>query len=44
MIHPNSHSTYNEPQQKIMEMIDLTLEKYNAATNRKKTTIIVINW
>ena len=38
MIHPNSHPTYNEHQQKIIEMIDWTLEKYNAATNRKKTT------
>ena len=38
MIHPNSHPTYNERQQKIIEMIDWTLEKYNAATNRKKTT------
>ena len=38
MIHPNSHPTYNERQQKIIEIIDWTLEKYNAATNRKKTT------
>ena len=28
MIHPNSHPTYNERQQKIIEMIDWTLEKY----------------
>ncbi len=28
MIHPKSHSTYNEHQQKIIEMIDRILEKY----------------
>jgi hypothetical protein len=33
MIHPNSHPTYNERQQKIIEMIDWTLEKYNLAVN-----------
>jgi len=27
MIHPKSHQTYNERQQKIIEMIDWTLEK-----------------
>ena len=38
MIHPNSHPTYNERQQKIIEMIDWILEKYKeaAATNIKK--------
>ena len=36
MIHPNSHPTYNERQQKIIEMIDWTLEKYKAAVNTKK--------
>jgi hypothetical protein len=36
MIHPKSHPTYNERQQKIIEMIDWTLEKYTAATNIKK--------
>ncbi len=30
MIHPNSHPTYNERQQKIIELIDWTLEKYKA--------------
>jgi len=35
MIHPNSHPTYNERQQKIIEMIDWTLEKYKAGTNIK---------
>jgi hypothetical protein len=33
MIHPNSHPTYNERQQKIIEMIDWTLEKYKTGTN-----------
>ena len=28
MIHPNSHPTYNERHQKIIELIDWTLEKY----------------
>jgi hypothetical protein len=28
MIHPNLHPTYNERHQKIIEMIDRTLEKY----------------
>ena len=38
MIHPNSHPTYNERHQKIIEMLDWTLEKYKepAATNIKK--------
>ena len=27
MFHPYSHHTYNERQQKIIEMMDLTLEK-----------------
>ena len=33
MIHPNSHPTYNERQQKIIEMIDWVLEKYKTGTN-----------
>ena len=36
MIHPKSHPTYNERQQKIIEMIDWTMEKYKTATNIKK--------
>ena len=36
MIHPNSHPTYNERQQKILEMIDWTMNKYNAAVNTQK--------
>ena len=35
MIHPNSHPTYNERQQKIIEMIDWVLEKYKTAANKK---------
>jgi predicted metal-dependent hydrolase len=35
MIHPKSHPTYNERHQKIIEMIDWTLEKYK--TNMEKT-------
>jgi hypothetical protein len=29
MIHPNSHPIYNERHEKIIELIDWTLEKYN---------------
>ena len=36
MIHPNSHPTYNERHQKIIEMLDWVLEKYKAAANLKK--------
>jgi hypothetical protein len=36
MIHPKSHPTYNERQQKIIDMIDWTLEKYRRAANLKK--------
>ena len=36
MIHPNSHPTYNERHQKIIEMIDWTLEKYKAAAHTQK--------
>jgi lysozyme family protein len=39
MIHPKSHPTYNERQQKIIDMIDWTLEKYkevSTATNIKE--------
>jgi hypothetical protein len=35
MIHPKSHPTYNERHQKIIELIDGTLEKYK--TNLEKT-------
>ena len=33
MIHPNSHPSYNERHQKILELIDWTLEKYKETTN-----------
>ena len=36
MIHPNSHPTYNERQQKIIEMIDWVLEKYKTAVHTQK--------
>jgi hypothetical protein len=36
MIHPNSHLTYNNRQQKIIEMIDWTLDKHKKAPNMKK--------
>jgi hypothetical protein len=42
MIHPNSHPTYNERQQKIIEMIDWTLEKYTVAVNSQKMNKQVI--
>ena len=36
MIHPNSHPTYNERHEKIIEMIDWTLEKYRTAIDIKQ--------
>ena len=42
MIHPNSHPTYNERQQKIIEMIDLTMYKYKIAVNTQKMNQQVI--
>ena len=36
MIHPKSHPTYNERHQKIIEMIDWVLEKYQAGAHIKK--------
>ena len=42
MIHPNSHPTYNERQQKIIEMIDWVLEKYTAAVNTQNMNQQVI--
>jgi hypothetical protein len=36
MIHPNSHPTYNERHEKIIELIDWTLEKYRTASNINK--------
>ena len=42
MIHPNSHPTYNERQQKIIEMIDWALENYKVATDTQKMNDQVI--
>ena len=49
MIHPKSHPTYNERQQKIIEMIDWVLEKYNSSQykndnkNEEQEAIIIDN-
>ena len=45
MIHPNSHPTYNERQQKIIEMIDWVLEKYAGAvyTQNMNEQVIIDN-
>ena len=42
MIHPNSHPTYNEGHQKIIEMIDLTMDKYKTSVNTQKMNEQVI--
>jgi hypothetical protein len=42
MIYPNSHPTYNERQQKIIEMIDWVLEKYKVTTDTQKMNEQVI--
>ena len=45
MIHPNSHPTYNEPHEKIIELIDWTLEKYRTANikeNNQQTEEAII--
>ena len=42
MIHPNSHPTYNERHQKIIEMIDLAIDKYKTAVNTQKMNEQVI--
>jgi hypothetical protein len=36
MIHPNSHPTYNERHEKIIELIDWTLEKYKKKLSERK--------
>jgi hypothetical protein len=36
MIHSNLHPTYNERHEKIIEMIDWTLEKYRTANIKEK--------
>ena len=42
MLHPNSHPTYNERQQKIIEMIEWTLEIYKTSANTQKMNEQVI--
>jgi hypothetical protein len=42
MIHPNSHPTYNERHQKIIELIDWTMDKYKTAVNTQKMNEQVI--
>ena len=42
MIHPKSHPTYNERQQKIIEMIDWVLEKYAGAVDTQNMNEQVI--
>ena len=42
MIRPNCHPTYNERHQKIIEMIDLTMDKYKTAVNTQKMNEQVI--
>ena len=42
MIHPNSHPTYNERHQKIIEIIDWTLDKNKIATNTQNVNEQVI--
>jgi hypothetical protein len=36
MIHPKSHPTYNERHQKIIEMIDWTMNKYKIAVDTQR--------
>jgi hypothetical protein len=42
MIHSSSHPTYNEHQQKIIELIDWTLEKYKTGVNTQNMNEQVI--
>ncbi len=42
LIHPTSHPTCNERQEKIIEMIDLTMYKYKIAVNTQKMNQRVI--
>jgi hypothetical protein len=45
MIHPNSHPTYNERHEEIIEMIDWTLEKYKVSQieNNQQNEQVIIN-
>ena len=42
MIRPNCHPTYNERHQKIIEMIDLTMDKYKTIVKTQKMNEQVI--
>jgi hypothetical protein len=47
MIYPNCHPTYNERHQKIIELIDWTLEKYRTANikenNQQEQEVIIVD-
>lgn len=43
MIYPNCHPTYNERHQKIIEMIDWTLERYRASIKETHNEQIIID-
>jgi len=43
MIYPNCHPTYNERHQKIIEMIDWTLERYRANIEKTHNEQIIID-
>ena len=43
MIYPNCHPTYNERHQKIIEMIDWTLEKYRTNRETQDEQLIIDN-
>src|ERR671911_703159 len=43
MIRPNCHPTYNERHQKIIELIDWTMEKYKANVEKSQNEAIIID-
>ena len=43
MIYPNCHPTYNERHQKIIELIDWTLDKYRANIEKTHNEQIIID-
>jgi hypothetical protein len=43
MINPNSHPTYNERHQKIIELIDWTLERYKARIKETHNEQVIID-
>ena len=44
MIRPNCHPTYNERHQKIIELIDWTLEKYSDNMEKTQNEKIIIDY